>query len=173
MLPKVTRRCPKSSDQCPNSAVVYLRRVAIFVLMQPAEGATCRRIAFQKLRLQRFGKNQCVTLISLARPQGGVRFGTWKGEDSATGQLECAAKATIRALEAVTEHRVEFQLEEISRISDLDTVLVHLSVANPAGDHAQLLCGSCLVNGDPLHAAARAVLKATNRLFEIDFIYLR
>lgn len=141
--------------------------------MELAEGAACRRIAFEKLRLQRLGKNQCVTLITLARPQGDVRFGTCRGEDSDTGQLECTAKATIRALESVAEHRVEFQLEQISRISNLDTVLVHLSIANPAGDHAQLLCGSCLVNGDPLHAAARAVLKATNRLFEVEFVYLR
>ncbi len=141
--------------------------------MQVAEGAPCRRIAFEKLRLQQVSKNQCVTLIALARPQGDVRFGTFRGEDSDTGRLECTAKATIRALESVAEHRVAFQLEQVSRISDLDTVLVHLSIASPAGDHVQLLCGSCLVNGDPLHAAARAVLKATNRLFEVDFMYLR
>ncbi len=142
------------------------------MVMQLAEGAACRRIAFQKLRLQQFGKNQCVALISLAWPHGDVRFGTWKGEDSEKGQLECTAKATIRALESVAEHRVAFQLEQVSRISDLDTVLVHLSIANPAGDHVQLLCGSCLVKGTPLNAAVKAVLNATNRLFEDDFIFL-
>ena len=141
--------------------------------MQVAVSTTHQRITFDKLRLKHIDKDQCVILVALAWPHGEIFFGTCKGEDSPTGQLACTAKATICALERAADHRVGFELERIREIGEDDTVLAHLSISQPAGDHVQELCGACLVNGEPLDAAAKAVLKATNRLFEAEFIFLR
>ena len=141
--------------------------------MQASESATHPRIAFDKLRIEHFDNNKCVVLVVLAWPRGEVFFGASEGEDSATGQLGSTAEAAIRALEQAADHRVEFELERVQQVSESNTVLAHLSISKPAGDHIRLLCGSCLTNGKPLHAAVKAVLNATNRLLESDFIYMR
>ncbi len=147
--------------------------MAIFLAMQASESATHLRIAFDKLRIEHFDNNKCVVLVVLTWPRGEVFFGASEGEDSATGQLGSTAEAAIRALERAADHRVEFELERVRQVSESNTVLAHLSILKPAGDHIRLLCGACLTNGKPLHAAVKAVLNATNRLFESDFIYMR
>jgi len=42
-------KCPKSSYQCPNSALVYLDRVAIFLAMQVADTPAHDRLNFKGL----------------------------------------------------------------------------------------------------------------------------
>ncbi len=104
---------------------------------------------------------------------GKLYAGTAEGQGAESGELECAARAALRALESAAGHRVAFRLNLVSKIGEFDTVLVHLSLLSPTGGHGQLLCGSCLVHGTPLNAAVKAVLKATNRLFETEFMFLR
>ncbi len=146
--------------------------MAIFLAMQASESATHPRLACGKLRIEHFDNNTCVVLVVLTWPQGEVFFGASEGDDSATGLLGSTAKATIRALEQAADHRVEFELEQVQQVSEFDAVLAQVSISKPAGEHLRRLCGSCLTNGQPLHAAVKAVLNATNRLFERDFIYV-
>ncbi len=136
---------------------------------QAAEGATSQRISFKALHFTPRPGGQFFVGLSLASKDGHLYVGTAEGPEA--GQLECAARAAICALQSVAGHRVGFQLYRVSKVGEFDTVLAHVSVSRPAGDHAQLLCGSCSVNGRPLNAAVKAVLKATNRLFETDFMH--
>ena len=104
---------------------------------------------------------------------GKLYVGTAECPRSEPGEVECAAKAAIRALESAADHRVRFELRRVMKIGEFDAILALLSLSSPVGDHVQLLCGSCLVNGTPLNATVKAVLKASNCLFEDDYIFLQ
>ncbi len=165
-------KCPKSSDACPNNAVVRLAGRCNDLAMQVADTPTHHRLDFMELHFSQRSNERFFVGVDLAS-NGKLYAGTAEGPRADAGELECAARAALRALESAAGHRVVFRLGLVSKIGEFDTVLVHLSLLSPAGGHGQLLCGSCLVNGTPLNAAVKAVLKATNRLFETDFIYLR
>lgn len=129
------------------------------------------RLSFDTLRLEYLEKDRCVVLVVLGKSSNAVRFGACEGDDTSIGLLECAANATLRALASAAEHRVEFDLDLVRSLASPRCVVVTLSLSKPLGARKMRLCGSCLLNGDPLHAAAQAVLQATNRLFETDFIF--
>ena len=110
-------------------------------------------------------------LVVLGKSSNKVRFGACEGDDTSIGLLECAANATLRALASAAEHRVEFDLDLVRSLASPRCVVVTLSLSKPLGARKMQLCGCCLVNSDPLHAATKAVLQATNRLFETDFMH--
>ncbi|HEU4885290.1 MAG TPA: hypothetical protein VFT45_23715 [Longimicrobium sp.] len=84
-----------------------------------------------------------------------------EGETGAAVELRLAAQATLRALEAILNGRMQFSLVGIKsfRAFDTDVVVVLLRTENV---HA--LIGASLATGDPHRSAALAVLNATNRV---------
>ena len=130
------------------------------------------RIVFDGVKPMSTPDNGNVITVYLTGPRGKSFEGTCEGEKSPTPQVKSAAKATLRALEAVADGRVAFTLQRVAEISELNTVLVHLSITRPAGDNLLLLNGAGFVNGLPLHAAVKATLQATNRVFETGFIFI-
>ena len=130
------------------------------------------RVGFGEVKSLRSPDNQCVVTVDLTDVSGKPFEATCEGRDSPTAQLESAATAAIRALETAADHRIGLGLERITETGELNTVVVHLSISRPAGDNVLLLNGSGFVNGQPLHAAVKATLQATNRLFETGFVYL-
>ena len=140
--------------------------------METTERAPRPRIVFNGLKPMSTPDNRCVITVYLTGPDGKSFEGTCEGEKSPTPQLECAATAALHALEAAAGGRVGFALRRVAEISELNTVVVHLSISRPAGDNVLLLNGAGFANGQPLHAAVKATLQATNRLFETGFVYL-
>ena len=134
--------------------------------MQISDSVAPRRLTFDKLRLEHFKRDQCVVLVALTLAGDDVFFGTSGGEDSPGGQLECAANATLRALESAAEHQGGFVLELIESRSQVNAIVVQVAFSEPAGNHTLQLCGSSFVKDTPLHAVVPAVLQTTNRLFE-------
>ena len=130
------------------------------------------RIVFDGLKSMSTPDNGSVITVYLTRPDGKSFEGTCEGEKSPTPQVKSAATAALRALEAATDGRVGFDLQRVAEISELNTVVVHLSISRPTGDNVLLLNGSGFVNGQSLHAAVKATLQATNRVFETGFVYL-
>ncbi len=151
--------------------------------MQRTEGATAHRIYFEELDVEFLpGPRVFVQVILAWRHKGGAYVGTAEGPDTRAGLLECSAQATIRALEAAADPSVfdlaagpgvGFELVEITELAKSEAVLVRLSVSEPAGGHVWKLCGTCFLDDEPQRVAVKAVLKATNRLFEDDYIFLR
>ena len=136
------------------------------------ETAVGQRLAFDNVKLEHTQKARCVVLVALTESNKDVQVGSYEGDDTSGRRLECAAKATLQALESAAQHRVEFHLDLVRSLDSPHCVLVILSVIKPVGERKMQLCGTCLVDaGDPLHAATKAVLQATNRLFETDFIF--
>ena len=87
------------------------------------------------------------------------------------------SNARLKPLSGRWSQRRNIGLNLISIFRFLDSprcVLVILSLSKPAGERKMQLCGTCLIDDgdDPRHAAIKAVLQATNRLFETDFIFL-
>ena len=140
--------------------------------METPELAPHPRIVFDGLKPMRTPDNGNVITVYLTGPDGKSFEGTCAGEKSPTPQVKSAATAALRALEAVADGRIAFALQRAVEMSELNTVLVHLSIARPTGDHPLLLNGAGFVNGQPLHAAVKATLQATNRVFETGFIFV-
>ncbi len=151
--------------------------------MQRTEGATSHRLYFEELGIEFLpGPRALVQVILAWRHKGGAYVGTAEGLSTKAELLKCSAQATIRALEAAADasvfelaagQGVGFELVEITELAKSVAVLVRLSVSEPAGGHVWKLCGTCFLDDEPLNAAVKAVLKATNRLFEDDYIFLR
>ena len=140
--------------------------------MKTTELAPRRRIVFDRIKPMGTRANGSVMTVCLTGPDGKSFEGTCEGEKSPPAQLESAARAALRALEAAAEGRVAFTLRRVADLSALNTVLVHVSLSRPVGDHTLLLNGAGFVNGQPLQAAVKATLQATNRLFETGFVFI-
>lgn len=111
-----------------------------------------------------------VDVGSTARVTLDVRGREYVGEaDIAEDGAEAAvARATLRALDALTPTAVRFQMDWLHETEpdDLGTVVevvVTLNVAGASFSHV----GAALVRGDLATTAARAVLDAVNRRLEI------
>ncbi|CAN5191253.1 hypothetical protein BH18GEM1_BH18GEM1_19250 [soil metagenome] len=83
--------------------------------------------------------------------------------DTARGRLLCAGRATLQALAGTFDEDAAFVLEGIEEIavSDAQGLLAVLSAR--VGRERPVFHGSVILQGDPLEAAARAVLDALNR----------
>jgi hypothetical protein len=84
-----------------------------------------------------------------------------EGETGSAMELRHAAQATLAALSAILNGRMQFTLVGIKsfRAFDTDVVVVLLRT-----DHVNTLIGASLATGDPHRSAALAVLNATNRV---------
>ena len=160
--------------------VDYVGLVVIFLLMQVAKSSTSDRISFE-LDIRFLPGARLVAQVDLAFRDRGTYVGKAEGPSSRAGLFECAARATIRALESAThptvlesaaDKRVGFELRDVIELGELGSVLILLSVSEAGGDRAWKLCGACSVDDGPERAAVKAVLKAANRLFEDDYIFL-
>ena len=140
--------------------------------MKTTELAPHPRIVFDGLKPMSTPDNRSVITVYLTRTDGKSFEGTCETEKSQTPRVKSAARAALRALEAAADGRVTFTLWRVAEISELNTVLVHLSISSPAGDNVLLLNGAGFVNGQPLHAAVKATLQATNRVLETGFIFI-
>ncbi|HEX5869321.1 MAG TPA: hypothetical protein VFY65_02835 [Longimicrobium sp.] len=119
-----------------------------------------RRVRFLAARLTtpRMGRAQAQVELEWA---GQTYRDEVEGETGAAVELRLAAQATLRALEAILNGRMQFGLVGIKsfRAFDTDVVVVLLRTENV---HA--LIGASLATGDPHRSAALAVLNATNRV---------
>jgi hypothetical protein len=94
----------------------------------------------------------------------GVSFeGTAEGLGSQTGELRCAAEATVVALEQAVEGKVSLELLGVKAVRAFDAVVVIVSLSCHNGS-AQRVVGSYLSEEELPRGAALAVLNATNRL---------
>ncbi len=137
-----------------------------------AKKPTFHRISFEQLNVERLAGSRFSVQVELAWQDRGVHVGKAEGRGSQVALLECAATATMRALQSAVDQRVEFELLEIIELADSNSVTVLLSLSKTGGGRVWKFCGTCLVDDEPGRAAVKAVLKATNRLFENGFIFL-
>lgn len=119
-----------------------------------------RRVRFLSARLQtpRMGRARAEVELEW----GGQTFAdAVEGETGAAMELRHAAQATLGALGAILNGRMQFTLVGIKsfRAFDTDVVVVLLRT-----DNINPLIGASLATSDPYRSAALAVLNATNRV---------
>ncbi len=137
-----------------------------------AKKLVSHRISIEQMNVELLARSQFSVQVELAWKDRGVYVGKAEGQGSKVALLECAARAAMRALQSAADQRVEFELLEIIELADSDSVTVLLSLSKLGGDRVWKFCGTCLADDEPWRAAVKAVLKATNRLFENGFIFL-
>lgn len=131
------------------------------------------RIQFEAVEVSRPGSNRVDARVTLRWHEGGTFSGQGDDQDSEVGSLRAVAAATSQALERAVDDRVRLRLVGVKTVLAFDAVLVVVALSSRLDDHEQQLVGSCVIKEDPEHAAARAVLSATNRLLGSNLIYLR
>lgn len=130
------------------------------------------RIRFEGLDLQRRRDSKIACKVTLAWSADKQVVGEAEDDDSEIGQLRCAAAATTNALEFAVDERVKLSIMGIRTIQAFDAIIVVVLLAGRFSSHTQRVVGSALITGRPVHAAARAVLSATNRLLGESMIFL-
>lgn len=123
---------------------------------------TERRVRFHESRLDhpRVGLARATVSLEWA---GSVHSGEDEGEGGAPGELRVSAKGTLRALEAVLDGTLTFDLLGIKAMRVFDHDLVAVLVRCHEEPERRLI-GVSLVADDVCRAASLAVLNATNRL---------
>lgn len=130
------------------------------------------RINLESVSVNRRPDGRYIAEVVLGWSGGDTFVGKAKRDGSETAELECSAEATLRALEIAVDQKVTFKLLGVQTVKQFDVVLVVVSISTRLDGQEELLTGSCLSRGKPNESAARAVLKATNRLVRSNFIYL-
>ena len=130
------------------------------------------RVKFQNVKIKVLPDGRHVGRVTLTWGGHSKFVGVSERAESELTDLECSAEATLRALEIAVDHKVKFKLLAVQMTQQVDAVLVVVSISTHTDEREERLVGSCLSEGDPKESAARAVLKATNRLVGSNFIYL-
>lgn len=119
-----------------------------------------RRVRFVAARLLAPRTGRSVAQVELE--WGGQTYrDEVEGETGAAVELRLAAQATLRALEAILNGRMQFGLVGIKSFRAFDTEVVVVLLRT---ENVQALIGASLATGDPHRSAALAVLNATNRV---------
>lgn len=121
------------------------------------------RLKFADFSFSADASGQCSSRVVLEWSPGMSYVGEAQGLASATGELRCAAEATVRALEKAVQGKVSLELLGVKAVRAFDSVVVIVSLSCHDG-FAQRVVGSYLAAEEVPRGAALAVLNATNRL---------
>ena len=121
------------------------------------------RLKFVDFDFSTLPSGRCRSRVVLEWKQGASHEGTAEGLGSQTGELRCAAEATVEALEQAVDGKVKMELLGVKAVRAFDAVVVIVSLSCHNGS-AQRVVGSYLSEDELPRGAALAVLNATNRL---------
>lgn len=130
----------------------------------PPAPAPAGRLVIERVQLVSAGLGVTVT-VTLGAGESSVS-GEAEGAATTLSLHRSVAAATLRAVEAVVQDQVRFDVEhvEIANTGEGRTALVVISLLTGRG--TQRLCGASVVREDPRQAVIRAVLAAVNRRIE-------
>jgi hypothetical protein len=129
-----------------------------------------RAIRLKEVNVETQESGQCRISVQL-NFRGKTITGERTGPDEADYKIMLAAQSTIDALYKATEERVRMDLLFIERqsIEKVGREVIMVLIDVNTDEEARAATGACQVKGDPIQAAARAVLDATNRIIELYF----
>lgn len=120
-----------------------------------------RRVRFLAARLKSPRMGRAVAEVQLEWA-GETVTEELEGESGPALELRLAALATLRALDAILQGRVRFELVGIKGFRAFDADLVVALIKSDVG--GKPLIGAALATEDPFRSASLAVLNATNRV---------
>lgn len=128
-----------------------------------------RAIPFVASQVERFPRSHCRARVILERPGHDLYIGTAEQTSAQRNELWCSAQAAAVALgQAVAAKGPEaVQVRGVERVDVFGKTAVLVKVDARRADQARPLIGVVETDGDPIRAAAVAVLNATNRFLEV------
>lgn len=126
----------------------------------PSATGSRRRVMFEKV--ERVETAGTVSIRVTLEWEGTRSTGKVSGERGPAIELKTTARAAIRALESLTGQSLDVRIIGMKAIHAFDSDLLVASLYQSAGREKRLV-GAVVVKGDPLDAAAVAVLSALNR----------
>jgi hypothetical protein len=121
------------------------------------------RLKFVEFEFATLASGRCRSRVVLEWREGVSFEGSAEGIGSQTGELRCAAEATVEALEQAVDGKVKLELLGVKAVRAFDAVVIIVSLSCHNGT-AQRVVGSYLSEDELPRGAALAVLNATNRL---------
>jgi len=121
------------------------------------------RLKFVEFEFANLPSGRCRSRVVLEWREGVSFEGSAEGIGSQTGELRCAAEATVQALEQAVDGKVKLELLGVKAVRAFDAVVLIVSLSCHNGT-AQRVVGSYLSEDELPRGAALAVLNATNRL---------
>lgn len=121
------------------------------------------RLKFVEFEFATLASGRCRSRVVLEWREGVSFEGSAEGIGSQTGELRCAAEATVEALEQAVDGKVKLELLGVKAVRAFDAVVLIVSLSCHNGT-AQRVVGSYLSEDELPRGAALAVLNATNRL---------
>lgn len=129
-------------------------------LSLPVASGPRRRVRFEFVeRVEDHGR---VTVKVGLQWDDAVHTGSAAGEEGSAIELKTTARATVNALERLTDQDLQLRIIGVKPIHAFDSDLMVASLIR-AGIGHQRLVGAVVVSGGTLEAAALAVLSALNR----------
>ncbi|HEX9729065.1 MAG TPA: hypothetical protein VGA37_11220 [Gemmatimonadales bacterium] len=132
--------------------------------MPDGSGEKRERLRFVAFDFQRLPDAHCRATVKLEWYPGADHTGSAQGLSSETGELRCAASATLQAIERAVDGSLHFDLLGVKSVRAFDAIVIIVSIISHHGDDSHRLVGSFLASDDSARGAAVAVLNATNRL---------
>ena len=125
------------------------------------------RLRFEAIDFQCFQDGRCVADVELEWSDGTRYQGKAEGTDTLQGGLRAGALATLRAVEAAAQGRVNLEFVGVKAVRAFDAWVTIVAVRGRNDASSYLLLGSFADLEDPTpHSAALALLDATNRIME-------
>jgi hypothetical protein len=129
-----------------------------------------RLVRFKEVKVEPGDKGQCLVSVQLACKDRMIS-GERSGPDETDYKIMLTALSTIDALQKATEDRLKMDLLfiERQRVQTIGRELIMVLIDVNIDDSTRAATGTCQIKSDPLEAASRAVLDATNRIMELFF----
>lgn len=127
------------------------------------------RLRFSEFNLDRLANGRCRARVVLSWQENDKFTGECEGLASQSGELRCAAQATVDALAKAVKGAMTFELLGVKAVRAFDATVVIVSLTVPGEGRGQRLVGSYLTDSDFARGAALAVLHATNRILGNKF----
>ncbi len=130
---------------------------------------TSRAIRFVAARIETLDDGSCQATVELEHQGVGTYSATARGPAEPLDQLRTVARASSDALSSAFEAKgARVRVVSVQPVESLTKTAVMVTLAVSRGADNRTLLGICDTAGDPIRAAALAVLNATNRFLGLS-----
>ena len=125
-----------------------------------------KRLRFDRAEVIEEATGQCRVSVTLTLGQLIFKAGAIAHSDG-TGPLKAAAVATLEAVQGAAANKFACSLSDLDHVNALGKDLIAVLVDFKVGGRDVQVFGSCQIAGNEIDCTVKAVLNATNRMFEL------
>jgi hypothetical protein len=126
-----------------------------------------RRLKFDRAEVTEEADGQCRVRVTLKLGQLIFQAGAAAAAADGTGPLKAAAIATLEAVQEAAANKFTCSLSDLDHVNALGKDLMAVLVDFKFQGRDVQVFGSCQIAGREVDCTVKAVLNATNRMFEL------